>query len=122
MLDFGFSEILLFGFIALIVLGPERLPVVIRTVAKWYSHIRSIVNNVKKDIEQELNLSEMQQEMARLKEMGENVQRQLDTMNKNPHLRSAFSKPVVQQPIGFRHRHWEYTQGIFQTPFLRLQK
>ncbi|MBS5992774.1 MAG: twin-arginine translocase TatA/TatE family subunit, partial [Acinetobacter baumannii] len=36
MLDMGFSEILLFGIVAIVVLGPDKLPQAMRTVGRWY--------------------------------------------------------------------------------------
>ena len=44
MFDIGFSELLLFGVIALIVLGPEKLPQAARTAGQWYAKIRRTVS------------------------------------------------------------------------------
>jgi sec-independent protein translocase protein TatB len=85
MLNIGFSEILLFGIIALIVLGPEKLPIAVRTAGRWYAHIRRLVTNVQRDIEQELQLAEMrehmQKELDRIKSMEQSMQQQLDQMH-----------------------------------------
>lgn len=85
MLNIGFSEILLFGIIALVVLGPEKLPIAVRTAGRWYAHIRRLVTNVQRDIEQELQLTEMrehmQKELDRIKSMEHNMQQQLDQMH-----------------------------------------
>ncbi|HEY4713419.1 MAG TPA: Sec-independent protein translocase protein TatB, partial [Aquirhabdus sp.] len=71
MLDVGFSELLLFGIVALIVLGPDKLPVAVRAAGRWYAQLRRMVTNVRNDIEQELQLVEMrdlmQKELARIK-------------------------------------------------------
>lgn len=87
MLNVGFSEILLFGIIALIVLGPEKLPQAIRTAGRWYAQIRRLINNVQRDIEQELQLAEMreqmQKELARIKSIEQEMQTQLDQMQEN---------------------------------------
>ena len=87
MLDVGFSEILLFGIVALVVLGPEKLPQAIRTAGRWYAKIRSLINNVQRDIEQELQLAEMreqmQKELARIKSIEQEMQSQLDQMQEN---------------------------------------
>ena len=87
MLDVGFSELLLFGIVALVVLGPEKLPQAIRTVGRWYAQIRRLINNVQRDIEQELQLAEMreqmQKELARIKSIEQEMQSQLDQMQEN---------------------------------------
>ena len=87
MLDIGFSEIVLLGAVALIVLGPDKLPIAARTAGRWYAHIRRLVTNVQRDIEQELQLAEMrdqmQKELARIKDMEQSMQQQLDQMNEN---------------------------------------
>ena len=43
MFDFGFSEMLVIGVIALVVLGPERLPVVARTAGEWVGKAQRFV-------------------------------------------------------------------------------
>lgn len=87
MLDVGFSELLLFGIVALIVLGPDKLPVAVRAAGRWYAQLRRMVTNVRNDIEQELQLVEMrdlmQKELARIKDTELNLQQQLNQMNEN---------------------------------------
>ena len=61
MFDIGATEILLIGVIGLIVLGPERLPVVARNVGFWLSKIKRTFSGVKREIETELLLAEMRQ-------------------------------------------------------------
>lgn len=82
MLDIGFSELLLFGMIALLVLGPEKLPVAVRTAGQWYARLRRMLTDVQQNIEQELQLAEVreqvQNELARIKELEANMQRQLN--------------------------------------------
>jgi len=60
MFDMGFIEILLIGIVALVVIGPERLPSVARTAGTYLARIRRFVNNVKSDVEQELRTDELQ--------------------------------------------------------------
>ncbi|NHX33969.1 twin-arginine translocase subunit TatB, partial [Escherichia coli] len=56
MFDIGFSELLLVAVIGLVVLGPERLPVAVRTVAGWIRAMRSMAANVQNELSQELKL------------------------------------------------------------------
>jgi len=59
MFDIGFWELLLIGLMALVVLGPERLPVAIRTVRNWISNARRISENVKSELTEELRIHEL---------------------------------------------------------------
>ena len=51
MFDFGFSELMVIGAVALVVLGPERLPMVARTAGEWLGKAQRLVQQVKSDIE-----------------------------------------------------------------------
>lgn len=59
MFDIGFWEIVLISVIGLIVLGPERLPVAIRSVVRWINTAKNMANSVKTEISHELKLHEM---------------------------------------------------------------
>lgn len=60
MFDIGFSEIVLVCIVGLVVLGPQRLPVAIRTVMGWVRTIRGLAANVQNELKQELKLQELQ--------------------------------------------------------------
>jgi sec-independent protein translocase protein TatB len=59
MFDIGFSELLVIGVVALIVIGPERLPKVARTAGHLYGRMQRYVSTVKSDISHEIQLDEM---------------------------------------------------------------
>ena len=59
MLDVGFSEILLTSAIALIVLGPERLPKVARQVGNWVGRARIMARQLSEQLEREVNAEEL---------------------------------------------------------------
>jgi sec-independent protein translocase protein TatB len=61
--DIGLSELLLLGAVALIVLGPEKLPHAARMAGAWYGRIRRTVANVQAEIANEVHLTEMRQKM-----------------------------------------------------------
>jgi len=61
MFDAGFLEMLVIGIIALVVIGPERLPGVARTIGGWIGKARAFVDSTKRDIEREINASEMRE-------------------------------------------------------------
>lgn len=60
MFDIGFSELVLLMVVGLVVLGPKRLPVAIRTVMSWMKTIRGLAANVQNELKQELKLQELQ--------------------------------------------------------------
>jgi sec-independent protein translocase protein TatB len=57
--DIGFSEIVVIGVVALIVIGPERLPKVARTLGHMFGRLQRYVNEVKADINREMELDEL---------------------------------------------------------------
>jgi Tat protein translocase TatB subunit len=59
MLDFGFSEILLTSAIALVVLGPERLPKVARQVGNWMGRARAMARQLSDQLEREVSAEEL---------------------------------------------------------------
>lgn len=61
MFDVGFSELLLIGVVALVVIGPERLPGVARTAGKWLGKAKRMLTDVKAEIDQELKAEELKQ-------------------------------------------------------------
>ena len=54
MFDIGFSELVLIALLALIVLGPKRLPEVARAAGQWAGRIRRFVDSVKRDMDSDL--------------------------------------------------------------------
>jgi sec-independent protein translocase protein TatB len=61
--DIGFAELLLVAIVGLLVLGPERLPVAVRTVSLWLRQLRRSFNSIKSEIERELNAEEFKQQL-----------------------------------------------------------
>nr|WP_174506721.1 Sec-independent protein translocase protein TatB [Acinetobacter sp. Marseille-Q1620] len=94
MLDVGFSELLVFGIIALLVLGPDKLPEAARFAAKWYTKFKRAITSVQNDIDRELRLSElreqMQNEMQRIQELEQKMQAQMQELQQQ-------SKQAVEQ-------------------------
>ena len=59
MFDIGFSELMVIAVVALIVIGPERLPKVARTLGHLFGRMQRYVNDVKADISREMELDEL---------------------------------------------------------------
>jgi len=66
--DIGFSELVLVFVIGLIVLGPQRLPVAVKTVVGWIRAMRSLAANVQHELAQELKLQELQDSLKKVEE------------------------------------------------------
>ena len=90
MFDVGFQEIVLIGIIALLVIGPERLPSVARSVGLWVGKMQRFVAGVKSDLASELksdelrNLLNSQEDQIReLKQMVNETRSDLERTAKN---------------------------------------
>ena len=59
MFDIGFSEIVVIGVVALVVIGPERLPKTARTLGLLFGRLQRYVNDVKADVNREMELDEL---------------------------------------------------------------
>jgi sec-independent protein translocase protein TatB len=65
MFDFGFSELLLTSAIALVVLGPERLPKVARQVGNWMGRARAMARQLSEQLEREVSADEIMKAQTR---------------------------------------------------------
>lgn len=87
MLDIGFSEILLFGAIALIVLGPEKLPHAVRTAGRYYAKFRRTLMTLQHEIETELDLAEtrkqMQEELHKLRQTEQDIKLEMEKLRQS---------------------------------------
>ena len=63
MFDIGFSELLLCAVVALLVIGPERLPGAARTAGRWVAHLRRSFAAVKAEVEREIGADELRQQL-----------------------------------------------------------
>ncbi len=79
MFDIGFTELLIVAIVGLVVIGPERLPSTIRTVALWVGRIRRTLGNVQKEISEELRVDEMRQAA---KKQQERLEAQVDEISR----------------------------------------
>lgn len=69
MFDVGFSELVLIMVVGLVVLGPKRMPIAIRTVMGWISTIRGLAANVQNELSQELKLQELKESIKKAEEL-----------------------------------------------------
>ncbi|UXY15199.1 Sec-independent protein translocase protein TatB [Chitiniphilus purpureus] len=77
MFDIGFGELLVIGAVALVVLGPERLPKVARTVGALVGRAQRFAASVKADLDRDLAKGELAALEAELRQEGEALRREL---------------------------------------------
>ncbi|WP_101758347.1 Sec-independent protein translocase protein TatB [Oceanicoccus sp. KOV_DT_Chl] len=63
MFDIGFQELLLIGVIALVIMGPERLPGAVRSASMWIARLRRSFQQIKNDIEREIGADDIKQQL-----------------------------------------------------------
>jgi sec-independent protein translocase protein TatB len=78
MFDVGFSELLVIGLVALIVIGPQKLPRVARTVGHLLGRLQRYVADVKADINREIELEELRKMRDSMQQAANEVQSSVD--------------------------------------------
>ena len=74
MFDVGFSELLVIAVVALVVIGPERLPTVARTIGALLGRLNRYVADVKSDVEREIRLDEMKKLRAEVEQQAMSIE------------------------------------------------
>ena len=74
MFDIGFSELMVIGVVALLVIGPEKLPKVARTLGHLLGRAQRYVNDVKSDINREIQLDELKKLQAEVTESARSLE------------------------------------------------
>lgn len=90
MFDVSFTELMVIGVIALIVIGPERLPKVARTVGHLLGRAQRYVNDVKSDIQREIELDELRKFKSEMEDAAQGVQKSLNETQ------ASLQEPVQQ--------------------------
>jgi len=79
MFDVGFSELIVIAIVALVVIGPERLPKVARTVGHLLGRMQRYVNDVKADISREMQLDELKKLQAEVQDSARSFERSMSS-------------------------------------------
>jgi len=77
MFDVGFSELIVIGIVALVVIGPERLPKVARTAGLLLGRVQRYVSDVKADISREMQLDELKKMQSDVQESARDFERSI---------------------------------------------
>ena len=117
MFDIGFWELMVIGILGLIVLGPERLPVAIRTIRSWISSAKNFSEVVKTELKEELRVNELHENLKKaeqsdlknlspevaeslksLKEAAEMVTRPYENSDTEKTLANPFTDNIKDEP------------------------
>jgi sec-independent protein translocase protein TatB len=74
MFDIGFSELVVIGLVALVVVGPKRLPVATRTLGTLVGRAQRYVNDVKSDIQRQMDIEELRKVQQQVQNVGQEIQ------------------------------------------------
>lgn len=98
MFDIGFSELMVIGIVALLVIGPERLPKVARTIGHLLGRAQRYVHDVKSDINREMQLDELKKLQSQVaqsaREMESSVRKEFEMA------RSDLGTPIQEAVAG----------------------
>ncbi len=83
MFEFGFGELLLIGAVALVVLGPERLPQVARTAGFWLGKIRSYVDSVKSELNRQVEAAELREVKESVESAAQSLRESVQDINRS---------------------------------------
>jgi sec-independent protein translocase protein TatB len=98
MFDIGFLELLICGVIALLVLGPERLPSAARAAGRWIGSARRMMSQFTSELDRELKAEDLRQELRKVGDVGlEDVQKTVRNALDEAKKYEDMVKPVQQQ-------------------------
>jgi sec-independent protein translocase protein TatB len=104
--DIAFTELFLIAIVALIVIGPERLPKVARTLGSLVGRMQRYVSTVKQDIERELEIDDLKKLQEDIQQGSQDVKRQIEN---SIHAGMSEAKTVTDESTSQPHE--SETQG-----------
>jgi sec-independent protein translocase protein TatB len=102
--DIGFWELVLISIVALVVLGPTRLPHAIRTVSKFIATAKGMAHSVKEELHQELKIHELQENLRKAEQMGmqdlpADLQSSVETLKQAAQdVQRPYAKVTIEEP------------------------
>ena len=98
MFDIGFSELLVIAVVALLVIGPEKLPKVARTAGIMFGRLQRYVNDVKADIQREVELDELKKLRSQFEDAAKSVEQSVNEVDKRDARGRGRPEPVDRRP------------------------
>lgn len=103
MFDIGFSEMAIIAVVALIVLGPDRLPKVARQAGQWLGKLQRYVSDVKSDINRQMELDELRKLQTEVQQAASGIEGAVksavsETQSQFDSLSSTLQAPVAEEP------------------------
>ncbi|WP_300483043.1 Sec-independent protein translocase protein TatB [Shewanella sp.] len=102
----GFMELLLIGVLGLVVLGPERLPVAVRSITSWIRAMKRMANSVKEELEQELKIEQLHADLKKAESKG--------LSNLSPELKESIEQ--LKQAAQSVNRPYQVQDPVKDTP------
>lgn len=100
MFDFSLSELMVVMVVALIVIGPERLPKVARTLGHLYGRAQRYINGVKADIERDMAVEEFRQLQQKVQAEASALEQSMQQTNQTIQQEvQALNQAVAQKPV-----------------------
>ncbi len=96
MFDIGFIELVVVGIIALLVLGPERLPKAARTAGKWVGRARRMVSQFTSELDRQIELEELRE---KLKQQGGSLDIEKDVQQIHRTVQDALNEVDEYEPL-----------------------
>ncbi|AWF83163.1 twin-arginine translocase subunit TatB [Microbulbifer sp. A4B17] len=101
MFDIGFLELLVVAVVALLVVGPERLPDAVRTTSRWWSSLKRTLHSAREELEREVGADDIRRELHNeriMREIEESRREMEKTFNEaNKEVNSALNQPEKTQ-------------------------
>jgi len=120
MIDFGFDKIALIGAVALIVIGPERLPKVARTVGHLLGKAQRYVADVKAEVNRSIELEELKKMKGEFEDAARNVEQSVsnEIHQTRADMANAWDAPgdAVSSPNSGQHLGWEPPPPQYKHP------
>ena len=113
--DFGSMELMLIVLVTLLVIGPERLPEVLRTLGLWFGRLSRSFTAIKVEVEQEIGMDDVRRQlhnesvMAEMQKIENEVKHSIQPPTPNPTDRASQTDKIENAAASEAHPHSEST-------------
>jgi sec-independent protein translocase protein TatB len=107
MFDIGFSEMGMIAVVALLVLGPERLPKVARQVGQWMGKLQRYVADVKSDINRQMDIEELRKLQSEVKDAASSLESSVNSAVSSAQAEITTLQTSLQDPPDSNATDWD---------------